>query len=51
VPQAFRKSAQREFRRRIGVLARRRDDAKDARQVDDVGFAPACQMKFRLESN
>ena len=38
----FRKAAHREFRRGVSGLARRRDDAEDAREVDDVGFALAA---------
>src|SRR5882672_8497493 len=45
VPQTFGKAAHREFRRGIGGLPRRRDDAEDARQVDDMGFALARQMR------
>ena len=43
VPQAFRKAAHREFRRGIRGLPRRRDDAEDAGEVDDVGLALARQ--------
>src|ERR1700722_10313086 len=45
MPKAFRKTAYREFRRGIGGLARRGDDPKDARDVDDVGLFPLRQMR------
>jgi len=45
VPKTFRKAAHREFRRGVSGLPRRRDDAENARQVDDLGLALARQMR------
>ena len=42
MPQAFRKSAHREFRRAIRGLAGRRDDAEDRGEVDDMRLALLC---------
>ena len=39
MPQAFRKAAHREFRRAIGGLAGRGDDAEDRGEVDDMRLA------------
>ena len=45
MPQAFRKTAHRELRRGVSGLPRRRDDAKNAGEVDDMGFALARKMR------
>src|SRR6478736_4823814 len=45
MPQAFRKTAHREFRGRIRRLPRRRDDPENAGEVDDVGLALARKLR------
>ena len=45
MPQAFGKSAHREFRRAIGGLAGRGDDAEDRGEVDDMRLAPLRKMR------
>ena len=43
MPQAFGKSAHREFRRAIGGLAGRGDDAEDRGEVDDMRLAAVAK--------
>src|SRR4051812_46881099 len=45
VPHALGKAAHREFRRGIGRLSRRGDDAEDRGQIDDVRLWPRPQMR------
>src|SRR6185437_1404844 len=45
VPQTLGKPTYREFCRRIGSLAWRRDDAEDTRNIDNVGLALPFKMR------
>src|SRR5258708_11757263 len=44
VAQAFRKAAHREFRGGVSGLSRRRDNAKNAGEVEDMGLTLARKM-------